>query len=33
MELEKALWEMIFGSVVVLPVYGVLKTFSMMLQI
>ena len=30
MELEKAFWEMIFGSVYVLPMYGLLKTYIMM---
>ena len=30
MQLEKAFWEMIFGSVDVLPVYGFLKTNIMM---
>ena len=28
--LEKAFWEMIFGSVDVLPVYGFSKTYNMM---
>ena len=31
MQLEKAFWEMIFGSVDVLPVYGFLKTYIMMI--
>ena len=30
MELEKAFWEMLFGSVDILPVYGFLKTFIFM---
>ena len=30
MILEKTFWEMIFGSVDVLPVYGFLKTYIMM---
>ena len=31
--LEKAFWEMIFGSVDVLPVYGFLKTYFLMVTI
>ena len=30
MILEQAFWEMIFGSVDVLPVYGFLKTYFLM---
>ena len=32
MVLEKAFWEMIFGSVDVLPMYGFLKTYIMMVR-
>ena len=28
--LEKAFWKIVFGSVIVLPVYGFLKTYIMM---